>query len=62
VINTSKRYEHRIEHLKEHKRDKERKPHQKEIKPYSRNLKVSQLKKSQKKFNEILDKSERTWL
>jgi hypothetical protein len=62
VINTSKKYEHRIERLKEHKRDKERKPHQKEIKPYSRNIKISQLKKAEKKFHEKLDKSERTWL
>jgi hypothetical protein len=62
VINTSKKYEHRIERLKAHKRDKEKKPHQKEIKSYSRNNKLSQLKKAEKKFQEKLNKSDKTWL
>jgi hypothetical protein len=62
IINMSKKYEHRINHLKEHKHDKEGKIHQKEIKPYSRNKKVSQLKKDEKKIREKLDKSEYTWL
>ena len=56
------KYEHRIEHLKDNKNDKEKKPHQKEIKPYSRNSKISQLKKAEKKFHEKLDRSERTWI
>ena len=62
MINTSKKYEHRINHLKDHKNDKEGKVHQKEIKPYSRKSKVSQLKKDEKKLHEKLDKSEYTWL
>jgi len=62
VINTSKKYERRVNHLKDHKHDKEGKPHQKEIKPYSKKSKVSQLKKDEKIFHEKLDKSEYTWL
>ncbi|MFX1493590.1 MAG: hypothetical protein ACFFBZ_04845, partial [Promethearchaeota archaeon] len=61
MINTSKKYEHRINHLKDHQHDKEGKPHQKEIKPYSRNSKVGQLKKDEKKFHEKIEKSKRTW-
>ena len=64
INNMSKKYEHRIDHLKDHKRkhDEEGKSHQKEIKPYSRNKKVSQIKKDEKKIREKLDKSEYTWL
>jgi hypothetical protein len=62
IINMSKKYEHRVKHLKDNKHDEERKSHQNEIKPYSRNRKVSQLKKDEKKIREKLDKSEYTWL
>ncbi len=62
VINMSKKYEHRVDHLKDHKHDKEGKPHQEEIKPYSKNSKVSQLKKDEKKLRKKIDESEYTWL
>lgn len=62
IINMSKKYEHRVNHLKEHKHDEEGKSRKKEIKPYSRNKKVSQIKKDEKKIREKLDKSEYTWL
>jgi hypothetical protein len=58
----SKKYEHRVKHLKDHKHDEEGKSHQDEIKPYSRNSKVSQLKKDEKKFHKKLDDSEYTFL
>jgi hypothetical protein len=62
MINMSEKYEHRVNHLKNNKHHKEGKHHQKEFKPYSRNNKLSQLKKEEKKFHEKLDKSEYTWL
>ncbi len=62
VINMSKKYEHRVDHLKDHKRDKEEKPHQEAISSYSPNSKVSQLKKDEKKFHKKIDESEYTWL
>jgi hypothetical protein len=58
----SKKYEHRVDHLKDHKHDKEGKRDQDEIKPYSPNSKVSQLKKDEKKFHKKIDESEYTWL
>lgn len=54
----SKKYEHRVEHLKESKHDEEKKSHRKDIKPYSKNSKVSQLKKDEKKFHKRIDESE----
>lgn len=62
VINMSKKYEHRVDHLKDHKHDKKGKPTQEEIKPYSTNNKVSQLKKDEKKLRKKIDESEYTWL
>jgi len=62
VINMSKKYEHRVDHLKDHKHDKEGKPHQEEIKQYSTNSKLSQLKKDEKKLRKKIDESEYTWL
>ena len=61
MIDLSKKYEHRVEHLKEHKHDDEKKSHQKEIKPYSKNSNVSQLKKDEKKFHKKIDESEYTF-
>jgi hypothetical protein len=58
----SKKYEHRIKHLKDQKNNEEAKSHRDEIKPYSRNSKVSQLKKDEKKFHKKLDESEYTFL
>ena len=57
----SKKYEHRVDHLKDHKHDKKGKDHQKEIKPYSKSN-VSQLKKEEKKFHKKIDESEYSWL
>jgi len=62
MINTSKKYQSRVKHLKNQKHDKEEKPHQEKIKPFSNNVKVSQLKKSDKKIREKLRKSGYTWL
>ncbi|NHJ25310.1 MAG: hypothetical protein EAX89_12085 [Candidatus Lokiarchaeota archaeon] len=62
VIIMSKKYEHRVEHLKDHKHDKEENRHHDEIKPYSANNTVSQLKKAEKKFHKKIDESEYTWL
>ena len=61
-IDMSKKYEHRVSHLKDHKHEREGKHHQKEVKPYSRNNKLSQMKKEEKKFHEKIDQSEYTWL
>ncbi|MFX1406099.1 MAG: hypothetical protein ACFFBW_04030 [Promethearchaeota archaeon] len=58
----SKKYEHRVDHLKDHKDHKERKQHQEEIKPYSTKHKLSHLKKEEKKFHKKIDESEYTWL
>ena len=60
MMDMSQKYEHRVNYLKNHKHDKGR-HHQKEFKPYSRNNKLGQLKKEEKKFHEKLDKSEYTW-
>lgn len=62
MINTSNKYQRRVKRLKNRKQDKDEKPHQEKIKPYSSNIKVSQLKKNDKKIREKLDKSEYTWL
>lgn len=62
MINTSKKYQRRVKRLKNRKHDKDEKPHQEKIKPYSSNISVSQLKKNDKKIREKLDKSEYTWL
>ena len=58
----SKKYEHRVDHLKDHKHDKKGKRHQEDIKPYSTKSKVSQLKKDEKKFHKKIDESEFTFL
>jgi len=62
VISMSKKYEHRVDHLKDHKNNKKRNRHQEEIKPYSTKNKLSQLKKDEKKFHKKIDKSEYTWI
>jgi hypothetical protein len=62
MIDMSKKYEHQIRHLKDHKHDEEGKHHQNEFKPYSRKNKLGQLKKEEKEFREKMDKSEYTWL
>ncbi|MFW9829933.1 MAG: hypothetical protein ACFFBY_05995 [Promethearchaeota archaeon] len=62
MINTSKKYQKRVKRLKDHKNDEEGRPHQEKIKSYSSNIKVSQLKKNDKKIHKKLDKSEYTWL
>ena len=58
----SKKYEHRVDQLKDHKHDKKGKRHQDGIKPYSTKNKVSQLKKEEKKFHKKIDESEYSWL
>ena len=58
----SKKYEHQISRLKDHKHDKEGKHQQKKFKPYSRKNKLGKLKKEEKEIREKTDKSEYTWL
>ena len=58
----SKKYEHRVDHLKDHKHDRKGKRDHEEIKPYSSKSKVSQLKKDEKKFHKKIDESEYSWL
>ena len=62
MMGMSKKYEHRVSQLKNHKNDKKGKHHQKEFKPYSRKNKLGQLKKEEKKFHDRIDKSEFSWL
>jgi hypothetical protein len=62
MIDMSKKYEQRINHLKDHKHDKEGKHHQKDFKPYSRNNKLGKLEKEEKEFHKKIDKSEYNWL
>ena len=59
MIDMSKKYEHRVSHLKDHKHDKKGKRHQDGIKPYSTKNKVSQLKKEEKLYESLRKRREK---
>jgi len=59
--NLSKKYEHRIDALKNHKMDKDRKRHRKTKRKNLRNKSVNQQKKEYKDFRKKVNKSKNIW-
>jgi len=57
----SKKYEHRIEILKDHKMDKGKKRHRTKTRKDLRNSGVSQQKKTYKDFRKKINKSKKIW-
>jgi len=55
------KYEHRIDKLKEHKQDKERKYHHTHYKSNKNKRKLKYQKKAFKDFHKKLDKSQKIW-
>ncbi len=57
----SKKYEHRIEKLKEHEKHKGRRDHHTKSKSNVKNKSLNQKKKDYKDFQKKMDKSKKIW-
>ena len=57
----SKKYEHRIKSLKDHKDDKGKKRHNSKPKSYAKGHKLSNEKKNFEQFRKKLEKSKKIW-
>ena len=57
----SKKYEHRIEKLEEHEKDKGRREHHAKSRSNVKNKGVSQKKKDFKDFKKKMEKSKKIW-
>ncbi|MFW9897968.1 MAG: hypothetical protein ACFFDO_01740 [Candidatus Thorarchaeota archaeon] len=57
----SKKYEHRIKSLKDHKENKGKKPHRSKPKPYARTHKLSKEKNNFSEFRKKIEKSKKIW-
>lgn len=57
----SRKYEHRIEYLKENKQDKNHEHHQTKKKSNSSNRTPKEIKKAYSDFQKKLDKSKKIW-